>query len=44
MKKTQYAQRGADVTSPAVGQTVLLPVGSGTWSAHVVGDAKEYLI
>lgn len=34
---------GPDVTSPAVGQTVLLPVGSGTWSTHVIGDAKKLL-
>ncbi|MEO8102286.1 MAG: zinc-dependent alcohol dehydrogenase family protein [Betaproteobacteria bacterium] len=34
---------GPDVTSPAVGQTVLLPVGSGTWSTHVVGDARKLM-
>lgn len=34
---------GPDVTFPAVGQTVLLPVGSGTWSTHVVGEAKKLL-
>ena len=34
---------GPDVTSPAVGQTVLLPVGSGTWSTHVVGEAKKLM-
>lgn len=34
---------GPDVTSPAVGQTVLLPVGSGTWSTHVVGEAKRLM-
>ena len=34
---------GPDVTSPAVGQTVLLPVGGGTWSTHVVGDARKLL-
>ena len=34
---------GPDVTSPAVGQTVLLPVGSGTWATHVLGEAKKLL-
>lgn len=34
---------GPDVTSPAIGQTVLLPVGSGTWSTHVVGEAKKLM-
>ncbi|MEP7155376.1 MAG: zinc-dependent alcohol dehydrogenase family protein [Betaproteobacteria bacterium] len=34
---------GPDVTSPAVGQTVLLPVGSGTWATHVVGEAKKLM-
>ncbi len=34
---------GPDVTSPPIGQTVLLPVGCGTWSTHVVGDAKKLM-
>ena len=34
---------GPDVTAPAVGQTVLLPVGSGTWSTHVVGEARKLM-
>ncbi len=34
---------GPDVTAPAVGQTVLLPVGSGTWSTHVIGEAKKLM-
>ena len=34
---------GPDVASPTVGQTVLLPVGSGTWSTHVVGEAKKLM-
>lgn len=34
---------GPDVSSPAVGQTVLLPVGSGTWSTHVVGEARKLM-
>jgi mitochondrial enoyl-[acyl-carrier protein] reductase / trans-2-enoyl-CoA reductase len=31
---------GPDTKGPAVGQTVLLPVGCGTWSTHVLADAK----
>ncbi len=34
---------GPDVTAPAVGQTVLLPVGCGTWATHVVGEAKRLM-
>ena len=30
---------GDGVTAPRVGQTVLLPVGCGTWSTHLVLDA-----
>ena len=37
------AQLGPGVTSPAVGQTVLLPVGSGTWSTHLVAEAKKLM-
>lgn len=29
--------------APAVGQTVLLPVGGGTWSTHMVADAKKLM-
>lgn len=34
---------GPDVTSPAIGQTVLLPVGCGSWATHVVGDARKLM-
>ncbi len=37
------AQLGPGVTAPAVGQTVLLPVGSGTWSTHIVADAATLM-
>ena len=37
------AELGPGVTSPAVGQTVLLPVGGGTWSTHMVADAKKLM-
>jgi trans-2-enoyl-CoA reductase len=30
---------GPDTAGPAVGTTVLLPVGAGTWATHVVADA-----
>ena len=31
---------GPGVTVPELGQTVLLPVGIGTWATHMVADAK----
>lgn len=34
---------GPDVTFPPVGQTVLLPVSSGTWSSHVVAEAAKLI-
>ena len=39
----KVVQLGPDVTRPAIGQTVLLPVGSGTWATHVVADAKKLM-
>jgi trans-2-enoyl-CoA reductase len=33
----------SDVTSVAVGQTVLLPVGSGTWVSHMIADARRLI-
>lgn len=32
---------GPDTAGPEPGQTVLLPVGSGTWSSHLVTDARK---
>ena len=32
---------GPDTAGPELGQTVLLPVGSGTWSSHIVTDARK---
>jgi mitochondrial enoyl-[acyl-carrier protein] reductase / trans-2-enoyl-CoA reductase len=32
---------GPDVTGISVGQTVLLPAGSGTWTTHLVADARR---
>jgi mitochondrial enoyl-[acyl-carrier protein] reductase / trans-2-enoyl-CoA reductase len=34
---------GPDTKGPGIGQTVLLPVGCGTWSTHVVADAKNLM-
>ncbi len=36
----RVTQVAADVTGLQAGQTVLLPVGSGTWTTHLVADAK----
>jgi NADPH:quinone reductase-like Zn-dependent oxidoreductase len=36
-------EHGPGVTAPAVGQRVLLPVGVGTWSTHVVGEAAKLM-
>lgn len=32
---------GPEVTGISVGQTVLLPAGSGTWTTHLVADARR---
>lgn len=34
---------GDGVTQPAIGQTVLIPVGAGTWSTHVIADAGRLM-
>jgi trans-2-enoyl-CoA reductase len=34
---------GPGVSAPAVGQTVLLPVGAGTWATHVVAKAGRLM-
>ena len=31
---------GPDTKGPPVGQTVLLPVGCGSWATHIVAEAK----
>jgi len=36
-------KHGPNVSSPAIGQTVLIPVGFGSWSTHMVADAKTLL-
>lgn len=39
----KIVQLGPDVKSPPLGQTVLLPVGSGTWATHIVAEAKRLM-
>ena len=34
---------GPDTKGPPVGQTVLLPVGCGSWSTHIVAEAKALM-
>ncbi len=34
---------GPGVNAPPLGQTVMLPRGSGTWATHVVGDARRLM-
>src|SRR6218665_2042433 len=34
---------GPDTAGPAIGQTVLLPVGVGTWASHVVASAAKLM-
>ncbi|WHI46732.1 zinc-dependent alcohol dehydrogenase family protein [Microbulbifer sp. TRSA001] len=36
----KVVKHGPNVTAPAVGQVVLLPVGSGTWATHMVVNAQ----
>jgi trans-2-enoyl-CoA reductase len=36
----KVVEHGPGVAGPELGQTVLLPVGIGTWATHIVADAK----
>jgi NADPH:quinone reductase-like Zn-dependent oxidoreductase len=36
-------KHGPGVTNPPVGQNVMLPIGGGTWSTHMVCNAKELI-
>ena len=36
-------QLGPDVSTIVVGQTVMLPVGGGTWATHMIGEAKKLM-
>lgn len=37
----RVAELGADASGPAVGELVLLPLGCGSWSTHVVADVAQ---
>ena len=37
----KVVEHGPGVTGPELGQTVLLPVGIGTWATHMVAEAKS---
>ncbi len=37
------AELGPGVTAPAVGQRVLLPVGTGTWTTHMIAEAATLM-
>ena len=37
----KVVELGPDTPGPAVGTTVLLPVGAGTWATHMVADAGK---
>ena len=39
----KVVQLGPDVASIAIGQTVMLPVGGGTWATHMIGEAKKLM-
>ena len=39
----RVVELGPNTAGPKPGQTVLLPVGCGTWSSHVVADAARLL-
>ena len=39
----RVAEHGPNVTGPDIGQTVLLPVGCGTWATHIVAKASDLI-
>ena len=39
----KVVELGPNTTSPAVGTTVLLPVGLGSWATHLVAEAKKLM-
>ncbi|GAB3252194.1 zinc-dependent alcohol dehydrogenase family protein [Chitinimonas naiadis] len=39
----RVVELGPDTQGPAIGQTVLLPAGSGTWASHIVAPAARLL-
>lgn len=36
-------EHGPNVSSPAIGQTVLLPAGIGSWATHMVAEARALM-
>ncbi len=38
------AEIGENVTNLRVGQAVLLPIGSGTWTSHLIADASRLIV
>jgi trans-2-enoyl-CoA reductase len=40
----KVVEHGPGVTTPELGQTVLLPIGSGTWATHMVAKAKSLIM
>lgn len=39
----RVVELGPDTRGPEIGQTVLLPVGIGTWASHVVAEARKLI-
>lgn len=39
----RVVEHGPGVTEPPIGQTVLLPVGIGSWATHMVAEARSLL-
>lgn len=39
----RVAEHGPGVTAPKIGQTVLLPIGIGSWATHMVAEAKSLI-
>ncbi len=40
----RVVEHGPEVSNPPIGQTVLLPVGIGTWASHMVADASGLVV
>ncbi len=39
----KVVEHGLNVSSPDIGQTVLIPISLGSWSSHIVADAKALI-
>ena len=40
----RVVEHGPEVNNPPIGQTVLLPVGIGSWASHMVADASGLVV